>query len=97
MAYAAQDKETTAVFFESGRSTKEKPVYRRAGFNLVSYDGDPDRYIEPRNAAVQLDTLGTTYVVFSTPATAERIVDFQFYTGHPYETQCFSPEYRDLS
>jgi hypothetical protein len=92
MPYANDQKEVTAVFFEIGKGAKETPIYQRAGFNFVSYDGDPDRYIEPVNANVQMNTLGTDHVLYTAPETRERLVGFEFFRGRPFEVHAFSPE-----
>jgi len=92
MPYANEQKEVTAVYLEIGKGAKEQPLYQRAGFNFVAYDGDPDRFIEPVNAATALDTLGTTCVIASTPSTQERITGFEFVRGRAYEVHAFSPD-----
>jgi hypothetical protein len=92
MAFANETKEVTAVFFEVGKGAQDAPIYQRAGFNFVSYDGDPDRYLEPVNASGVVDALGTAHTLFTTPATRENITRFEFFRGRPFEVHAFAPE-----
>lgn len=90
-------KEVTLVLNPIARGAGKKPIYRLAGYAFVSYDGSPDRYLEPRNLCRDVDITGTNAVVLNTAARVERVVGFEIISGRAYETQCFPPDTYDPS
>lgn len=49
----------TWIFVRVGSARLRNPRYRRARFNYVEYDGNPDRYMEPVSACELADITGT--------------------------------------
>ena len=92
MAYGTAEREVTLVFKEIGRDVRRKPIYQRAGFNFVSYDGDPDRFVEPVNPSAGVDLIGTAHTILQTPSQVERVVGFEFIRGRLSECVAFSPD-----
>lgn len=91
-------REVTLVFQNIGKSLiGENPIWRRAGFNLVSYDGNPDKWIEPVNVCLTVDALGTTQTILSTPATVERIAGIEYVQGRMFEVHNFAPMAIDVT
>lgn len=59
MAFEPETRLETAIFIRTnGRAKGQKPKYRRARFNLVSYDNDPSQYLEVRSACDLFDVAG---------------------------------------
>lgn len=85
----AQRRETL-VFQEIGRENG-KPLNRRMQFNLVTYDGDPNRYIEPRPASDFLDAVNAEPRVLRAMADGVGVIEgFEFYTARPYAVHAFN-------
>lgn len=98
MAFSAADRDITLVFKETGRNSfHERPVYRRAGYNLVSYDGSPDRFVEPVNACLSVDSIGMSFTLMQTPEQAERIIGIEYIRGRMSDVVAFPPDYVDVS
>lgn len=54
----------TWLFQQIGVDLQGKPVFKRLPYNLVSYDGSPDRVLEPTNAEERVDVItGCTVLV----------------------------------
>lgn len=83
------------IFQKIGEQADSRPIYRRAGFNLVQDGSDPDRYIEPRSACEQVDTV-TTHTMLTTPARTERIAGIEYFNGRMFEVHAFPPDYYDV-
>lgn len=66
-----------------------QPVYRRLKFNMVAYDNQPERYVEP----VSVDEQGEQAFDFQTraqqPARIPRVAGFEFHNGRPYSVVSF--------
>lgn len=90
----------TWVFFEIGKIGR-KPVYKRAGFNYVSYDGDPERMIEPVNKDGQVlsSAPSGTYSHQMLRPTQHfgQVGNFEILRGRPSEVHNFSDLYVDVS
>ena len=68
-------------------------VYRRLGFNLVSYDDDPQQWIEPVNENNFIDTLGQTNVQFDPQTDFGRVVRFEYFDGAmPFQGMAFGAD-----
>jgi len=75
-----------------------KTIYRRMGFNLVSYDGSPELSIEPINneqVAPSFNNGSGTVIVPNVDGPGQ-VVDFQFFEGRPYEVHSFGDNTGDL-
>jgi len=57
-------------------------------FNLVQYDGSPDRYIEPVSPSDFFDPIAVQPTIL-TDADRGRVVDFEFFDARPYEVHAF--------
>ena len=77
-------------FQEIGRSADNKPIYRRMGFNLVGYDGDPDLVMEPVNQEALVDLTNPNVATIDPSADGGRIGGFRFFDSRPYEAQSFN-------
>lgn len=79
------------MFQKLGVDTKDRPIYRRMGFNLVEYDGNPEMYIEPVNAGGYGVDLTNPNVATTNNVTQEAgaIVDMRFFDARPYEVHSF--------
>ena len=73
----------TWVMQEVAKDAKQRPTFRRLGFNLVEYDGNPDRYIEPRPLADRYDpSLSTRDAKLLDPVNdGRRMVGIEIQTG----------------
>ena len=64
-------------------------VYRRLGYNLVSYDDDPNFYVEPVNETVSCDLLAgesaNNCKQIDVMADFGRVTRFEYFDGRPYE------------
>src|SRR3990167_9086227 len=77
----------TWVLSEVSRDARQRKTYRRLGFNLVEYDGNPDRYLEPRPASDRYDQW-TDYKnmdLLDPTNDGRRVVDFEFSEGTNYQ------------
>jgi hypothetical protein len=72
----------------SGPKPARKPIYRRAGYNLVTYDGDPQQVIEPRNVCSLADAT-TDGGNASSPTTSDRIVGIEYIKARRFEAQAY--------
>ncbi|HYE89034.1 MAG TPA: hypothetical protein VEA16_21940 [Vicinamibacterales bacterium] len=72
------------LFAENGRK-----VYRRLGFNLVQYDGDPEKYIEPRPPSDVLELIDEPDIIDARTQGVGVVADFEFYTARPYPVHNF--------
>jgi len=80
----------TWLFQELGKDVGNKPIYRRMGFNLVSYDGSPDMVIEPVSAAYGVDlTNPSVATIDNVTQDAGAVVGFQTFQARPYEVHAF--------
>ena len=79
-------REETWMFQEVNRGNGQKPTWRRLKFNLVSYDGIPEKYIEPVSEGVHVaKTSGSSDVRLLKPLTDHgRVADFEFVEGTAY-------------
>lgn len=81
----------TWVFQQIGTDPRGTPLYRRMGFNLVSYDGSPDKWIEP--ISIGADGVNTVSPNVTTIDIAGReagvIAGFEYYGARPFEAQSF--------
>ena len=76
MPFDPATRRTTRILMESREN--DKPVFRMAKYMFVSYDGDPDRYIEP----VPQNVDGTGFA-------SEIIVGMEVFGRRPYEVHSF--------
>jgi len=64
-------------------------VYRRLGYNLVSWDDDPNYYIEPVNETNSVDLLAVSSTdnckQIDPMSDFGRVVRFEYFDGRPYE------------
>jgi hypothetical protein len=64
-------------------------VYRRLGYNMVSYDDDPTFYIEPVNETNSVDLFGvnSTDNCKQIDAVTDfgRVMRFEYFDGRPFE------------
>jgi hypothetical protein len=95
MAFDPQQREVTRVFQLVGKTAQKKPLYREAGFQLVSYDGEADRFVEPRNASFGADVV-TSCIIPRTLSQLDRIVGVEFIEGRMSEVFAFAPDFVDL-
>jgi hypothetical protein len=95
MQFDPKTREVTMVFQDVGKDALNNPVWRRAGFNLVTYDGDPNRWIEPVNACQDEDVMTTP--VAGTKRWPERISGIEHIRGSMFEVHNFAPDKIDLS
>jgi hypothetical protein len=58
-----------------------KPMYRRLGYNYVSYDGSPDKYLEPVVSELE-NYPGMNPNVSGEPGI---VVGFEFFDSRPFE------------
>lgn len=86
---SAQRREThifQELFQENGQ-----PVWRRMQFNLVQYDGDSDRYIEPRPASDFFDGISVEPRVHRAVADGIGVIaGMEFYQARPFRPQAFN-------
>ncbi len=85
----AQRRETW-VFQEAFRENG-KPVFVRMGFNLVEYDGDPEKYIEPRPPSDTVDLLSADEPYLVSPVTdgVGLMKNAEYYNARPFEVHSF--------
>jgi hypothetical protein len=96
MTFNPSTREVTVVLQPIGKTlVGEKPVYRKAGYQFVQYDGDPDRLMEPVNACATVDAIGEG-AMYTTPTTVERIVGFEIVEGRMSEVHAFPPDFVDV-
>lgn len=79
-------KRETWVFSQhpaSGNGTREK-IWQRRGFNFVSYDGNPDRYIEPVNMEQQMSERCSINDQKPAKVGMGSVVGFEFIDGAAY-------------
>lgn len=67
------------LFTENGR-----PVFRRLGFNFVQYDGDPEKYIEPRPPSDLYELIDEPDIFDARTQGVGLVVDFEFYRSRPF-------------
>lgn len=88
----------TWLFKEIGRQGKKNPIYKRLGYILVSYDGDPVHYLEPcpvdQTVAVIANDGTTTgngcRVIDPVADGLGRMSAQQFFTGRPFEVFAYN-------
>lgn len=70
---------------------KGLPLYRRAAFNLVSYDGDPELMVEPINVGYLIDPVTpNTQIINNMELDNGAIAGFLFIDSQQlYEVQAF--------
>lgn len=61
-----------------------KPIYRRMKYNLVSYDGSPERVLEPVNAEPMVDILTSGHVL-APQSHFGRVGGMEYFTARPNE------------
>lgn len=93
MAFDPRERLETWVFYEIAKTGDGRPVYRRANYNFVSYDGAPERYLEPvnnDNVAMTENAAGTYAHQMLKPDTHfGRVVGFEFLRGDPVGVHSF--------
>ena len=62
-------------------------IYKRLGYNLVSYDSDPLQWVEPVNESFSTDMLDTASqgTVVDAMTHYGRVNRFEYYDGRPFE------------
>jgi hypothetical protein len=83
MAFEPETRSETAILLRAnGRAKGQRPRYRRARFNLVSYDGDPSQYLEVRSACDLFDMTG----VVTEPSRYRGLIErFEYFDDtHPF-------------
>lgn len=74
----------TWLFQRLGVDDQKKPVYRRLKYNLVSYDGSPERVLEPLAPSSLADITGNGTVI-DPMAHFGRVGGFEYFNGRPFE------------
>lgn len=78
----------TWVFQQVKSDDQGRPVYRRCNYNYVQYDGNPDRFIEPRSLSERIDFLSCQIYTAKTDGGGP-VVGFEYVTSRPYEVHSF--------
>lgn len=90
----------TWVFFKIGKTADGRDIVRRANFNFVSYDGDPDRVIEPvnnDNVAMTENAAGAySHQMLKPDSHFGRVVGFEMLTGRMSEAISFGEQSVDV-
>jgi hypothetical protein len=86
MPFDPDTRRETWLFQEMYRDSGNRPVYRRLSYNLVEYDGDPDKYIEP----VSMQSEDEMPFDARTSGDPGAMVRFEIYTSRPFELHSFN-------
>jgi hypothetical protein len=81
----------TWLFQRVGTDPGDKPIYRRLGFNMVSYDNSPDRFIEPVSIGADgVNAISPSVTTIDTIAQeAGAIAGIEYFDARPFEVHSF--------